>query len=137
MAQVLLVDDEAEILNLLKNRLLLDGISVETALSAEEAIEKNKDNLFPVVLTDIRMPGKSGVELIREIRKNQPTAIVYIMTGYASLSSMVECIGAGAVDYFMKPFDQVDEVAHTIKEAVQRHERWMSDLKGLKKGKAA
>ncbi len=133
--QVLIIDDEAPILETLKKNFALEGIEVQTCTSAKEAIALHQKHLFAVVITDIRMPEMSGVEVIEAVRKVSPTTIVYVMTGYASLMNLAECLGLGAADYFMKPFESLGLLNKTIKEALERHARWKKDLLQLRRTK--
>ncbi|MCP5464140.1 MAG: response regulator [Deltaproteobacteria bacterium] len=125
---VLIIDDEPEILQTVKNFLELNDIEVETCLSAKEALEKMRFKIYPVIVTDVRMPEMTGVEMVKEIKKTFPTAIIYIMTGFASMENLVECLELGAVDYFVKPFRDMDFIVNSIKEALDRSSRWKKDL---------
>ena len=127
---VLLVDDNAEVLSMLKELLALEGMEAATATSAAEALRLHRERHFPVILTDIRMPGMTGVDLIRNVKRTHPTCIVFIMTAFASLAGLVECLEAGAVDYFIKPFVDTTAIVHALREALQRHERWTAQLGG-------
>jgi len=133
--EILIVDDEEHILETLKSHLELDGIKVKTATSAEEAISLHWANLFPVILTDIRMSNMSGLDLIREVKVVHPTCIVFVMTGYASLMNMTECLEAGAADYYIKPFENLEMVIKSVKDAIARYERWMKDLRFVGRGR--
>ncbi len=125
---LMIVDDEEEILKMLERHFASEGIEVHKCVSAQDALEDHRSHLHPVVLTDIRMPGMSGMELIRELKKIHPTTIPFIMTGFANLDSLVECLEIGAVDYFHKPLDDLSFVTASLKEAFLRHERWKRDL---------
>ena len=133
--KLLIVDDEEEILKMLKRHLDLEGIEVHGFTSAQEALEDHRKHLYPVVLSDIRMPGMTGVELVREVKKIHPTCIVFIMTGYANLDSLVECLELGVLDYFHKPLEDLTFLTDSLKEAFQRQERWKRNLIGLHKTK--
>lgn len=125
---VLIVDDEAEILATLRRCLALEGLPVETCNSPQEALAKIRQAIYPVMLTDIMMPGMSGVELLREVRARQPLCNVIMMTAYTSMDKVVECLSAGAVDYLVKPFEDLDTVVARIREAVARVERWRQTI---------
>lgn len=128
---VLIVDDESEILKTLEGHFAIEGIEVTTTTSAKEALELQKKNLFPVVLSDIRMPGMDGVELTKKIKAIHATSIIFIMTGYASFGNLVQCLELGAVDYFKKPFEEIEFVISSVKQALERHARWRKDLKEI------
>jgi DNA-binding NtrC family response regulator len=126
--EVLIVDDETEILETLKNHMAIEGISVDIATNVEDALKQHKDNPYRVVITDIRMPGMDGIDLIRALKKTHPTCIIYVMTGYASLLNLIECLECGATDYFIKPFQSSDIIVNAAKEGLTKQKRWMSEL---------
>lgn len=129
MSSILLVDDEPEILSMLTLYFeLKKGITCDQSESAIEGLKKHETQLYPVILTDIRMPKMDGITFIREVKKVSPTCIVYVMTGYASLSGLVECLELGAADYFTKPFNNIDNIVNDLSSAVERHQRWKKDL---------
>jgi len=127
--KILIIDDEEGIRQTLQGHFELDGLETVAMDNAVDALERHRKELFPVVLTDIQMPRMSGVEFIREVKRIHPTCQVYVMTGYASLSNMAECLGAGATDYFMKPFESIKQVVTEVRSGVTRYDRWMKDLK--------
>lgn len=135
--KLLIVDDEKDILDVLQRNFQLVNIPCDVASSAENAISMHKNKLYNIVLTDIKMPGMNGTELVSELKRIQPATIVYMMTGFASLTSMVDCLGRGATDYFLKPFESLDELTLEIQLAQKRYQRWMKDLIHLKKGNSA
>jgi two-component system alkaline phosphatase synthesis response regulator PhoP len=114
-AHILVVDDEGAIRYSVSKTLQRVGYNVSVAASGEEALEMMGTQHFDVVLTDIRMPGISGVELLAEIKEQSPDAIVILMTGYASLGTAVESLRLGAHDYLVKPSSSQD-----IRQSVQR-----------------
>ena len=123
-AQVLVVDDEPEILDTFRVRFRLEGIDVELCDDPYEALLKVQENYPAVVLCDIRMPGMSGVELLRQIKQVHPLCSVIMMTGYSSMAHVVDCLGSGAVDYFVKPFREIDEIIQAVQDALKRAGRW-------------
>jgi DNA-binding response OmpR family regulator len=114
-AHILVVDDEGANRYSVSKTLQRVGYVVSEAASGEEALETLKAQMFDVVLTDIRMPGLDGVELLRRIKDEAPDAIVILMTGYASLGTAVEALRLGAHDYLIKPSS-----SHDIRQSVAR-----------------
>ena len=113
--KVLLVDDEEDILWGLSEELTRHKIEVETASNGLEALEKIKKKSFDFLVTDIRMPGLSGVELLMETRKIQPDIKVIVMTAYGSDEVKQDVMAKGAISYLEKPFD-FDQILNVILE---------------------
>ena len=114
-AYILLVDDEDAIRYSISKALQRVGYHVHTAASGEEALERLAERDYDVVLTDIRMPGLSGVELLVQIKEKSPDVVVILLTGYASLETAIESLRLGAHDYLVKPSSSQD-----IRESVAR-----------------
>lgn len=114
-AYILVVDDEGANRYSVSKTLQRVGYNVNEAANGEEALEQISQQEFDVVLTDIRMPGIDGVELLRRIKENSPDGIVILMTGFASLGTAVEALRLGAHDYLIKPSSSQD-----IRESVGR-----------------
>ena len=127
-ASILVVDDESEILQTFRRRLRLEDFDVELANGPSEALEKMRDTLFPIVISDIKMPGMSGIELLSELKRINPLCNVIMITGYSSMANVVECLGHGAVDYFVKPFQDLDDVVTAVRQAAERVERWKDSI---------
>jgi DNA-binding response OmpR family regulator len=109
------VDDEGAIRYSISKTLQRVGYQVSAAASGEEALDMLDTQAFDVVLTDIRMPGLTGVELLAKIKEKAPDSIVILMTGYASLGTAVESLRLGAHDYLIKPSSSQD-----IRQSVAR-----------------
>jgi DNA-binding response OmpR family regulator len=107
-AHVLVVDDEGANRYSVSKTLQRVGYVVDEAASGEEALEFVDKHDFDVVLTDIRMQGIDGIELLRRIKDAAPDGIVILMTGYASLGTAVEALRLGAHDYLIKPSSSQD-----------------------------
>jgi two-component system, NtrC family, response regulator HydG len=112
--RILAVDDSPDALELLRRHLEPAGYTVITAASAEEASRLLKDADFELVITDMKMPQVSGLDLIRHIRTNYKELGVLMITGYPSIGSAVEAVRLGAEDYLAKPFTKKE-----LLEAVQ------------------
>jgi diguanylate cyclase (GGDEF)-like protein len=107
--RVLIVDDEPMIRQLLTDVLGDEGYQVETVPSGEEAILKLRTVRFDYVVTDLMMPGMSGIQVLETVKQLDPETEVIVMTGYASLSTAIECMKLGAGDYLNKPIN-IDEI---------------------------
>jgi len=118
-AHVLVVDDEGAIRYSVSKTLQRIGYQVDEAASGEEALELIARHEYEVILTDIRMPGLSGVDLLKRIKDISPDAIVILMTGYASLGTAVESLRLGAHDYLIKPSSSQD-IRQSVARGVER-----------------
>jgi len=101
---VLVIDDEPVVSNSVRRILGRRGHQVDEALEAEEGLKKIEANRYDLVLLDLRMPGKDGLELLSEIKERWPETKVVIVTGYASIESAIEATRRGAEHYLPKPF---------------------------------
>jgi DNA-binding NtrC family response regulator len=102
--KVLVIDDEESLRIACTQTLELSGYSISSTPSGEEGVELARRESFQVVLLDLRMPGKSGMEVLKELRQDSPNAMVIVITGYATIESAVHAIKHGAFDYLPKPF---------------------------------
>lgn len=117
---LLIVDDEAETLKALRRELRREH-HVYTAESAEEALRLLREEPIQVVLTDQRMPGTTGTELLRVVQRDFPDKIRLLLTAYADIDSIIEAVNAGGVHrYLTKPWDRGD-LAITVREACHRY----------------
>lgn len=103
---ILVVDDEALVRQTMQAILQSDGYEVRTAGTAEAALGAAQRECFDLVLSDIRMPGMSGVDLTRELGKLYPDTVCVLITGQASIQTAREAMQEGAYDYIVKPFDK-------------------------------
>ncbi len=118
-ARLLVVDDEAGQRDLLAGFLRDLGAEVLEAASGEEALEICDRALPDVVISDVRMPGADGTELLRRIKATNPEVEVVLATAYGTVGDAVACLKDGAADYLLKPLD-LDEVEHVVRRAVER-----------------
>ena len=114
-AKILVADDEQNLRRVLVALLRRDGYEVVQAASGLEAIERLAD--VDVVITDLRMPGADGMEVLRTASKNHPHVPVIMITAYGSVGQAVEAIKAGAFDYIEKPFEQ-DSIRSIVAKAI-------------------
>jgi PAS domain S-box-containing protein len=118
---VLVVDDEETILTVLKNLLSIRGHTAVTAVNTPQALSLYRDGTrFDAVLTDIRMPGPSGLDLLEEIRHDNVELPVLVMTGYGEYQIAVEALRKGATDYLEKPFS-ADELFSALERCLDTY----------------
>src|ERR1041385_1569876 len=103
--RVLLVDDEPDQVALLRAMLTPLGMEVTTAESAEQAQQVFRRHPVDLVVTDLHLPGASGIDLIRQLRQVETPPAVVLITGEGSVASAVEALKLGASDYLQKPID--------------------------------
>jgi DNA-binding NtrC family response regulator len=113
---VLLVDDEKDFVESLAERLQLRDFIVATALNGDDAIKLVEENDFDVIVLDVKMPGKDGVETLKEIKNIEQLSQVIMLTGHATVKTAIEGMKSGAFDYLMKPTD-TDELIEMINKA--------------------
>jgi len=116
--QILLVDDEAIALTNLTHVLQREGYAVTACRDGEAALAALKRSEFDLVLTDLKMPGIDGMEVLREVRASYPDVPVIMITGYATLDSAVEAMKAGAYHYIAKPF-RLAEAREVVRSALE------------------
>jgi two-component system response regulator AtoC len=119
MPRVLVVDDEENLRLVLKTILKRAGYEVDVAVSGEDALEKVESFGPDVILTDVRMPKMSGLDLLATLRAKQSSATVIVMSAYGSVDLALEAMKAGAYDYVQKPF-KPDEILLTLRKAEER-----------------
>jgi len=117
--RILIVEDEAPMCELLLSVFSEKGYDVEASQNGEAAVIRLEERDYALVITDIKLPGMSGLELLARIRVDWPDVAVVIMTAFSSISSAVEAMKLGAEDYIGKPF-QLDELAITVEKALER-----------------
>ena len=116
---ILVVDDEKTIRRLLHQKLSSEGYQCQEATNAEQALEKLKNNLISLVVLDIKMPGKSGIELLPEIKAVHPNTAVVMATATTDINTAIQCMKQGAYDYITKPFD-LDDVLLSVDRALDK-----------------
>jgi CheY-like chemotaxis protein len=117
--RILLVDDYIPSRNVLEEFLEGHDVSIVTAENGLEAIHALKTDRFDLVVTDLKMPGANGIEVLRTAKEVNPDVQVIIITGYASLETAIEAIKAGAYDYITRPF-KLDEISVVVENACEK-----------------
>jgi DNA-binding response OmpR family regulator len=123
--KILVVDDEINVCKSICQAIQSDDYEVETALSGEEALKKDKEKPYDLIITDLMMPGISGMDLLTSLKTVRPEVIIIIITGYPTIKTAVQSVKIGAFDYLPKPFTPNDLrslVSRALKSAKRKSE---------------
>jgi len=125
MRKILVVDDEITVCKSIRNAILSDEYTVDTALSGEEALKKDQQECYDLVITDLMMPGISGLDLLKTLKQKRPEANVIMVTGYPTIKTAVQSIKIGAFDYIPKPFtpDQLRSLVSRVFKKIESEEK--------------
>ncbi|HET6515086.1 MAG TPA: sigma-54 dependent transcriptional regulator [Thermodesulfovibrionales bacterium] len=115
--RLLIVEDEETLCESLKRVLSREGYIVDISYSAESALDLFEQRFYDLIITDIILPGNTGIELLKSVKEKVPEQIVIITTAYASLETAVEALRAGAYDYVVKPVMH-EEIKQIVKNAL-------------------
>ena len=115
--KILVVDDEKSICRNVEKILTKNNYEVTHAISAQEALEKMAQESYSLLISDIVMPGKNGLELLKLVKKQWPLTKAIMMTAYASTDTAMKAIRIGALDYIPKPFTPA-ELRSTVEKAL-------------------
>jgi two-component system response regulator HydG len=121
MARILLIDDDPGVRESMERMLRTAGYTVQSAESGEQGYELARGGAFDVILSDMRMPGISGLDVLRQLRDQRVDAAFIIMTGFGTVDSAVEAMKLGAVDFVQKPFFR-DELLMRVRSAADRRQ---------------
>jgi len=120
MVSILIIEDDVAFSAMLKTFFEKRDYKVDTAFSAEEGFKKLASSKFDILLTDVRLPDRDGLEILLEVKKNYPQIQVIVMTNYAEINMAVKAMKNGAFDYVSKPF-QPETILQTIHNALNQH----------------
>lgn len=113
----MVVDDDPASLSSLGEAMTREGYAVTLAASGEEAVQLAAGEEFDVVVTDLRMKGVDGLQVLRSFKASRPETVLIVMTGFASMDTVVEAISTGAYDYISKPF-RLDQMRLKVRQAL-------------------
>jgi len=122
MKPVWIVDDDRSIRWVIEKALSREGIAFDSFASAQEALDALSGGAPEVLVSDIRMPGRSGLELLQAVKARHPAVPVIVMTAYSDLDSAVAAFQGGAFEYLPKPFD-IDQAVDLIRRALEESRR--------------
>jgi two-component system response regulator HydG len=120
--RLLVVDDDRAILTLIGTIALAEGFDVATTVSGEDAMKQLRERPSDLVLVDLRMPGITGIDVLRAIREANPRVKVVLMTGFGTIDTAVEAVKLGAMDFLTKPFDlpRLRQLLATVREEAEQ-----------------
>jgi DNA-binding NtrC family response regulator len=116
---ILVVDDDAIVIKSCKRILEAEGFEVSTVPSADKALEVIKNSDFDILLIDVKMPGRDGMYLMREIKKNWPEIPTIVMSGYPTPETITEVLRLGATLFIPKPF-KPDELIKSVRQVLKK-----------------
>jgi two-component system response regulator PilR (NtrC family) len=132
MAHILVVDDEKSICELLEITFRKDGHKVEIAHSVSEAKRKLESGIFDIIISDVRMPGEGGVDLLKFTKEIAPNTFFLLVTGVPTVETAIAAINAGADRYVIKDHELVDQLRRTVRE-VSESVKWKKEAGYLRR----
>lgn len=128
--RILVVDDDESLRRVLQVELEQDGYSVTAAASAQEAFSLLQLRAYDLVVTDLRMPGVSGIEVLKQVKSQYPETVVIVLTAFGTVEAAVEAIKCGAYDFLTKPVHP-EELSLVVARALD-HLRLIEEVRALR-----
>ena len=116
---ILIVDDDINYRKILSDFLKNEGYDVDSVNSAEEAIDRLEKDFFNIIISDLKLPGKTGIELLKTVKSRSEDIEIIILTAFGSVDSAVSALKIGACDYLVKPLS-LEELSITLKKLVEK-----------------
>ncbi|MCU1275272.1 MAG: two component, sigma54 specific, transcriptional regulator, Fis family [Bryobacterales bacterium] len=120
MERLLVVEDDTGVRTTIVNFLELEGYAVDAVASSDEALERLRQNAYPIVISDIYIDGRTGLDVLEAARRKDPACSVILMTARGTMETVMAATRGGAFDYIAKPFD-LDRMLETVKRAEASH----------------
>lgn len=117
--EVMVLDDEIIVCDRLKDYLEKKGISVEIFSESQKALDRLKEKTFDVIITDVKMQGPTGIDVLMEVKNNAYNTEVIVITGFSTLETFRQAEYIGAFDFINKPF-QMSEIYNLVKKAAKK-----------------
>ena len=121
MSRILVIDDDQGVRESMERMLRVAGYTVQSVETGEEGLDLARGGAFDVILSDMRMPGISGLDVLKRLRDIRVDAAFIVMTGFGTVDTAVEAMKLGAVDFVQKPFFR-DELLMRVRSAVDRRQ---------------
>ena len=119
--RILIVDDEADVLDLCRRMLEVKGYQVKIAHNGYEAIELARQESFDLLLTDIKMPGMTGLEIAQALKKSDPSVVCVTMTGFSTMDMVLEALKLGIDEFILKPFTP-DDLSMAVAKPLEKEQ---------------
>ena len=120
--RILIVDDEMTVCRSIQKALLSDALEIDTAIGGDEALRKEGEKSYDVIVIDLMMPGRSGLDLLKSLKAKNSSAQVIMITGYPTMKTTVQSMQMGAFDYLPKPFLPT-ELRSMVARAIEKADR--------------
>ncbi len=117
---ILIIDDEAEIRESLETLLALEGYRIDTAFDGESGLERIGEHAYDLVLLDLALPGRNGIEILASLRERYPDLPVIMLTAYGTVNNVIDAIRGGAQNFVQKPWDN-EKLLADIRQAIARY----------------
>lgn len=127
--KILIVDDEMTVCRSIQKALLSDALEIDTAIGGDEALRKEGEKSYDVIVIDLMMPGRSGLDLLKSLKAKNSSAQVIMITGYPTMKTTVQSMQMGAFDYLPKPFLPA-ELRSIVARALEQAERARNGARG-------
>ena len=118
--KILVIDDEEDILKLLSSVLGSEGYEVVTAMDGQEGVERFHETDPDLIVTDVKMPRKNGLQFLKEIKDAGSDVDVIILTGHSDEATAIDCLRNGAYDYLVKPLEDIDVLLAAVERSLQK-----------------
>ena len=130
--KILVVDDEADIRQLLSNLLTSEGYTVFSEEDGAKGFETFRHQAPDLVITDVKMPVRNGLELLKDIKSTDSDVDVIVLTGHSDEGTAIECLRNGAYDYLLKPLEELDVLIASVQRALQKRNLEAKNLQLVK-----
>src|SRR6185295_7130353 len=120
MERLLVVEDDSGVRTTIVNFLELEGYAVDAVASSDEALERLSQNAYPIVVSDIYIDGRTGLDVLEAARRKDPGCSVILMSARGTMETVMAATRGGAFDYIAKPFD-LDRIIETVRRAEAMH----------------
>jgi len=134
----MVIDDEPDVLKMVERILVLEDYDVSTSSNGKQALKKMRETQFDLVISDIRMPGMDGLEVIQQVKALDSSIEVIVLSGYATLENAIEALkDGGAFHFVMKPLNDIDSFYHVISQALEKRQLKIKNKQLMQQLKAA